>query len=78
VERPVDRTELYVADEIFMCGTAAEILTIGSVDRYQIGDGAIGPVTAQLEQIFHDVVRGKHPKYSHWLTSAGIGKAALV
>ncbi len=72
VERPVDRTELYVADEIFMCGTAAEILTIGSVDRYQVGDGAIGPVTAKLEQIFHDVVRSKNPKYADWLTPAGI------
>jgi branched-chain amino acid aminotransferase len=72
VERPVDRTELYVADEIFMCGTAAEVLTIGSVDRYQIGDGTIGPITAQLEQIFHDVVRGKNPKYAYWLRPAGI------
>jgi branched-chain amino acid aminotransferase len=74
VERPVDRTELYVAEEIFMCGTAAEILTIGSVDRYQVGDGGIGPVTTKLEQIFHDVVRGKNPKYAHWLTPAGIGQ----
>lgn len=72
VERPVDRTELYVADEIFMVGTAAEILTIGSVDRYTIGDGGIGPITTKLEQIFHDVVRGKKPEYAHWLTPAGI------
>lgn len=72
VERPVDRTELYVAEEIFMCGTAAEILTIGSVDRYQVGNGAIGPVTAKLERIFHDVVRGNNPKYGHWLTPARI------
>jgi branched-chain amino acid aminotransferase len=72
VERPVDRTELYVADEIFMVGTAAEILTIGSVDRYTIGDGGMGPITTQLEQIFHDVVRGKNPAYAHWLTPAGL------
>jgi branched-chain amino acid aminotransferase len=72
VERAVDRTELYVADEIFMVGTAAEILTIGSVDRYTIGDGTIGPVTTKLEQLFHDVVRGKNPTYAHWLTPAGI------
>ncbi len=61
VERPVDRTELYVAGEIFMVGTAAEVLTIGSVDRYTIGDGGMGPITTQLEQLFHDVVRGKNP-----------------
>jgi branched-chain amino acid aminotransferase len=74
VERPVDRTELYVADEIFMVGTAAEILTIGSVDRYSVGDGAIGPITTQLEQLFHDVVRGKNPKYAEWLTPVGLSK----
>ncbi len=72
VERPVDRTELYVADEIFMVGTAAEMLTIGSVDRYTIGDGGIGPITAKLEQLFHDVVRGRVPAYAHWSTPAGM------
>jgi branched-chain amino acid aminotransferase len=72
VERPVDRTELYVADEVFMVGTAAEILTIGSVDRYTIGDGNMGPITTRLEQLFHDVVRGKNPAYAHWMTPAGL------
>jgi branched-chain amino acid aminotransferase len=75
VERPVDRTELYVAEEIFMVGTAAEILAIGSVDRYTVGDGAMGPITTRLEQLFHDVVRGKKPAYAHWLTPAGIREA---
>lgn len=75
VERPVDRTELYVADEIFMVGTAAEILAINEVDRYPVGDGKLGPITAQLDQIFHDVVRGKNPKYAHWSTPAGIAEA---
>ncbi|GAB4187638.1 MAG: branched-chain amino acid transaminase [Roseiflexaceae bacterium] len=72
VERPVDRTELYVADEIFMVGTAAEILSIGSVDRYTVGSGGMGPITARLEQIFHDVVRGKNPTYASWMTPAGL------
>jgi branched-chain amino acid aminotransferase len=53
-----------------MVGTAAEILTIGSVDRYIVGDGAMGPITARLERLFHDVVRGKNPAYAHWLTPA--------
>lgn len=77
VERPVDRTELYVADELFLVGTAAEILALGTVDRYVIGDGAMGPVTAQLEGIFHDVVRGRRPEYAHWSTPAGISALAL-
>lgn len=68
VERPVDRTELYIADEIFMVGTAAEILSIGSVDRHTIGDGKMGPITSKLDQIFNDVVRGKKPEYRDWLT----------
>jgi branched-chain amino acid aminotransferase len=72
VERAVDRTELYIADEIFMVGTAAEILSIGSVDRYTIGDGDMGPITRQLDQIFHDVVRGKNSRYAHWSTPAGL------
>jgi branched-chain amino acid aminotransferase len=76
VERPVDRTELYVADEVFMVGTAAEILTIGSVDRYTIGNGGMGPITTRLEQVFHDVVRGKNPAYAHWSTPAGLRERA--
>lgn len=71
VERPVDRTELYVADELFMVGTAAEILTIGSVDRYTVGNGGMGPITTRLERIFHSVVRGKNPEYRHWVTPVG-------
>jgi branched-chain amino acid aminotransferase len=42
------------------------------VDRYTIGDGGMGPVTTQLERLFHDVVRGKNPTYAHWLTPAGL------
>jgi branched-chain amino acid aminotransferase len=72
IERAVDRTELYVADELFMVGTAAEILTIGSVDRYTIGNGGMGPITTRLERIFHNVVRGKNPEYHHWLTPVGM------
>ncbi|HMP41470.1 MAG TPA: branched-chain-amino-acid transaminase [Roseiflexaceae bacterium] len=75
IERAVDRTELYVADEIFMVGTAAEILGISSVDRYLIGDGEMGPITRQLDQLFHDVVRGKNKKYLEWSTPAGMRAA---
>ncbi|MBI2885754.1 MAG: branched-chain amino acid transaminase [Chloroflexi bacterium] len=75
--RDIDRTELYVADEAFLCGTLIEIAPIGSVDRYQVGDGAMGPVTRALEERFTRVVRGQDPGRSHWLTpvheSVGVG-----
>lgn len=68
VERPIDRTELYQADEIFFCGTGAKILGVGSVDRRKIGGGAIGPVTRKLQQMYDSIVRGANAKYSGWLT----------
>ncbi|MBM2827344.1 MAG: branched-chain amino acid aminotransferase [Dehalococcoidia bacterium] len=68
-EREVDRTELYVADEIFLCGTLAEIEPVLSVDRYTIGEGASGPVTSRLERLYHTIVRGQHEGHSRlWCT----------
>jgi branched-chain amino acid aminotransferase len=67
-EREVDRTELYLADEVFFCGSAWEITPIISVDRYPVGEGAIGPVTRTLRQLYRDVIRGRVSKYKHWLT----------
>ncbi len=69
VERDVDRTELYIADEIFVCGTGAELQAVGSVDRYTVGSGEMGPVVSNLEQLFHDIVRGKTDLYPHWRTT---------
>lgn len=68
IERPVDRTELYLAREMFSCGTAAEISPIVSVDKYTIGDGTTGPVTRALESALDDVLRGRDPRYAHWRT----------
>lgn len=68
LEREIDRTEMYLADEAFFCGSAYEVLPITSVDRYLLGDGSIGPVTRQIRRLYHDVVRGATPKYKHWLT----------
>jgi branched-chain amino acid aminotransferase len=65
-EREVDRTELYIADEVFFCGTGAEITPVGSVDHYRIGDGGVGPLTKRIEGLFHDVVRGRNPGYATW------------
>jgi branched-chain amino acid aminotransferase len=68
MERPIGRTELYVADEMFLCGTGAEITAVRSVDRRMVGDGKIGPVTQRLSQRFEAVVRGRVPERSQWLT----------
>ena len=68
VERDVDRTELYVADEVFICGTAVEVQSVGTVDRYQVGDGEQGPVVTQLKTLFQKAVQGDHPSHSAWCT----------
>jgi branched-chain amino acid aminotransferase len=63
-ERQIDRTELYTADEILLCGTGAQIAPVVEVDRRIVGNGDIGPIAGALQQIYFDVVRGKHPVYS--------------
>ncbi len=68
IERDVDRTELYLADEVFICGTAVEVQSVGSVDRYKVGDGEQGPVVARLRELFRDVVLGVDPKRAAWCT----------
>ena len=68
IERAIDRTELYLADEVFVLGTAAEITPVVSVDHYDIGSGQIGPVVHELEQVFESVLRGTEQKYAHWRT----------
>jgi len=68
LERDVDRTELYVADEAFLCGTAMEVTAVSEIDGYQIGPGGIGDVTARLERLFSDIVRGKSERYKGWVT----------
>ena len=68
VERPIDRSELYVADEVFLCGTGAQVSPVTSVDHRLVGDGSIGPITARIKDYYFDIVRGKVPSYRHWLT----------
>jgi branched-chain amino acid aminotransferase len=72
VERTVDRTELYVADEVFLCGTAAEITPVVEVDRYMVGDGQIGPVTHELERRLIDIMRGNESSRQSWRTPVGV------
>ena len=68
VERSIDRTEVFIADEMFMTGTAAQVTAITKVDHRVIGTGVMGPVAGKLRQLYDDVVRGKIPKYRHWNT----------
>lgn len=77
-ERMVDRTELYLADEAFLCGTAAEISPIVSVDRYPVGNGEIGPITRELERIFEATVRGATNDRAEWRTPAGLAARVTV
>ncbi len=66
VERPIDRTEIYLAEEIFFCGTGVQIAAITRVDHRPIGTGQLGPITARLRAIYFDVVRGRSPKYRNF------------
>ncbi len=68
LERIVDRSELYVADECFLCGTGAEIAGVGEIDGRKIGGGGIGPVTRELQKIYREAVRGELEPYRHWCT----------
>ena len=68
VQKRVTRDECYIADEMFFTGTAAEVTPIREMDRIQIGQGARGPITANIQSAFFDIVNGRNPKYAHWLT----------
>jgi len=68
-ERQIDRTEIYVADEIFMCGTGAQIAPVISVDHRPVGNGQIGPISSAIQQLYNDVVHGRSSDYrAQWCT----------
>lgn len=66
VERDIGRSELYVSDEVFFCGTGAQVAPVRSVDRRVIGNGMPGPVTRKLQSVYFNVVQGKMPEYRKW------------
>ena len=68
VEQSIDRSELYIADEIFLCGTGAQISPVIEVDHRVIGEGTVGPVVGRIQKLYFDIVRGRNTKYRHWLT----------
>lgn len=67
-ERSIDRSELYVADEVFFCGTGAQVAAVVEIDHRPIGSGSTGPLTKRLQELYFRVVRGNEPKYMDWLT----------
>ena len=68
VENRITRDEVYIADEAFFTGTAAEVTPIRELDRLEIGQGSRGPITEKIQSAFFDIVNGRNPKYAEWLT----------
>ena len=66
VERDIARGELYLADEIFMTGTAAELTPIREIDDHPVGTGQPGPVTREVQSVFEDALHGRAARYAHW------------
>ncbi|WP_126595678.1 branched-chain amino acid transaminase [Dictyobacter aurantiacus] len=75
-ERQIDRTELYTADEIFLCGTGAQIAPVIEVDHNPVGNGTTGPLGQKLQDLYFDIVRGRNNKYHDWCTPVYSGVAA--
>ncbi len=66
VERSIDRTELYTCDELFLCGTGAQVSPVVEVDRRPVGKGTVGEFTQELQGLYFSAVRGDNPRYEHW------------
>ncbi|MFM8625128.1 MAG: branched-chain amino acid transaminase [Betaproteobacteria bacterium] len=69
VQKRITRDEIYICDEAFFTGTAAEVTPIRELDRVQIGAGSRGPITEKIQTAFFDIVNGRNPKYAAWLTA---------
>jgi branched-chain amino acid aminotransferase len=67
VQKRITRDEIYISDELFFTGTAAEVTPIRELDRVEIGIGSRGPITEKIQNAFFDIVNGRNPKYAHWL-----------
>jgi len=65
---PISRDQLYMADEVFVCGTAAEVIGLREIDFRVIGSGRTGPITRALQQAYQAAVSGNHPRSSAWVT----------
>jgi branched-chain amino acid aminotransferase len=75
VEQPVSRDQLYIADEVFVCGTAAECVGLSEIDFRVIGNGKTGPITRKIQDVYHDAIRGKIGKYEMWCDYVDVKEA---
>ena len=76
--RSVRRGELYLADEVFLTGTAAHLTPVGEIDNRSIGSGGVGPVARALQDSYFEAIRGRNPKYRHWCVTASPARLASV
>jgi branched-chain amino acid aminotransferase len=76
--RKVDRTELYAADEIFFCGTGAEVVSVVEVDRRPVGNGSTGPMCTKVRDLYHKITHGEVEKYHKWLTPVYAKKGSKI
>jgi len=67
VDRDIDRGELYMADEVFLTGTAAELVPVREIDDHTVGGGEPGPITRELQGVFVDALHGRDERYRDWL-----------
>jgi branched-chain amino acid aminotransferase len=67
-EREIDREDLYIADEVFMTGTAAEVKSVAEIDNVTIGNGKVGEITRKLQDVFNEVSRGRDERFLEWFT----------
>ncbi len=74
LEQSIDRSELYIADEVFMTGTAAHVTPVLSIDERAIAGGGIGPVTGQLQKLYFQAMHGTLPQYRHWVVPVPVEK----
>ncbi len=72
-ERSIDRSEIYVSDEMFLCGTGVQISPVLELDHRPIGSGSVGPITRGISKAYFDAVRGRSPAFAHWVTPIPIG-----
>src|SRR5262249_33928041 len=77
VERNIARAELYLADEVFMCGTAAELVPVREIDDHLIGTGRPGPLTAEIQRVFDDALHGRDQRYVNWLDFVKVPSKAV-
>jgi branched-chain amino acid aminotransferase len=78
VEEPISRDQLYIGDEVFVCGTAAEVVGLREIDFRTIGSGKTGPVTRALQAEFDQLTSGRHPRSAGWLSRVPAYATALA